>query len=131
MKVKIKIPTEVEISHVRMSVAVRYDEEDMPNDFPFREGDMWNVTIEIDTGKIVGWPEGKSWDLDMKVCDEGSYYLLAADGSTISGIQAKYVPNGVIPGRYGDYVQLNINKNGAITNWPLHPNLSAFFGDAE
>lgn len=103
----------------------------MPNDFPFREGDMWKAKVEIDTGKIVGWPEGKSWDLDMKVCDEGSYYLLDSEGNTVADIQDNYVPNGVIPGRYGDYVELNINTQGVITNWPKKPNLSAFFEDEE
>lgn len=29
---------------------------------------------------------------------------------------------------YGDYVELEIDENGIITNWPKRPDISAFFG---
>lgn len=126
MKVKILIPTEVEITHVRIEVAVRYDEEDIPNDFPLRDGDMWKGTVEINTGKILDWPVGKSGDMYMKVCDEGSYYLLDAEGKEVLSIEGNYVPNNLIPGEFGDYIELNIDKNGIITNWPKRPSLEDF-----
>lgn len=123
---KVSIPTTVDITHVKMEVAVRYDEEDMPNDFPFREGDMWKVLIEIETGKINDWPTGKAGDIYMKVCDQGSYYLLDKDGNAVMSIEDDYVPNELIPGEYGDYIDLKINNKGIITNWPKHPSIIDF-----
>lgn len=126
MKATIKIEKEVEITHVRVEVAVRYDEEDIPNDFPLRIGDAWKATINIDNGQISDWPVGKTGDMYMKVCDEGSYYLLDTEGNTILSIENDYVPNGLIPGSYGDYIELKINENGIITNWPKEPSIDEF-----
>jgi hypothetical protein len=117
MKRVIVIQKEVDIKKVRVSVAVRYDEEDIPNDFPMRSGNMWNATIDIETGKILDWPQGKSGNLHMKVCDEGSYYLLDENDEEVLSIEGDYVPNGLIPGTYGDYIDLKIDSTGTITNW--------------
>ena len=129
MKKTIFKPKEVEAKFVCVALPVRYDEEDIPNDFPLRLGDMWTATIEIDTGRIEGWPQGRSEDLYMKVCDEGSYFILDEDHKQLAGIESDYVPHGLIPGEYGDYVDFKINADGVITNWPNNPNLSAFFED--
>lgn len=122
------IPTtkEVDITHVRLSVAVRYEEEDMPNDFPFREHDMWNPVIEMATGKIVDWPKGLAHDLHMKVCDQGSYHLVDASGVTVLSIENDYVPNDLIPGEFGDYIEMKIDEDGVITNWPKNPSIDSF-----
>ena len=40
-----------------------------------------------------------------------------------------YVPNALLPGNYGDYLSLNINENGLITNWRPDANLSDFEED--
>lgn len=57
MKMTVLQPVEIEVSHILIAVAVRYEEEDIPNDFPLRDGDMWRGKVEIDTGKIEGWPD--------------------------------------------------------------------------
>ena len=131
MKTKIRVEKEVDIKYVELNVAVRYDEEDMPNDFPFRKGDMWNVTVEIDTGQILNWPKGVSLGFYMKVCDQGSYYLKDDNFKTVAKIENDYVPNGVIPGEYGDYIEMQINENGVIENWPKEDEVDfgEFFGD--
>ena len=120
------ITKEVDIKWVQMDLAVRYDDEDIPYDFPLRKGDLWSAKVEIDTGKIEGWPQGKTGEMYMKVCDEGSYWLMDADGNVIDAIERDYVPNSLIPGEYGDYVELNIDENGIITNWLKHPSLEDF-----
>jgi hypothetical protein len=117
MKRVITVMKEVDIKKVRVSVAVRYDEEDIPKDFPMRSGNMWNATIDIETGKIFDWPQGKSGNLHMKVCDEGSYYLLDENDEEVLSIEGDYVPNRLIPGTYGDYIDLKIDSTGTITNW--------------
>ena len=127
MKLIIKKPTEIEIDSVRICVAVRYDDEDMPNDFPLRRGDIWDATVKIDTGEIAGWPKGKTAEIYMKICDEGKYQLLDASGKMIAERVNEYVPHGVVPGKYGDYINLVINADGIITNWPKHPDVDVFF----
>ena len=127
MKLKVKIEQEVEISTVHIEVAVRYEEEDIPNDFPLRKDDLWIADVDIDTGRIKDWPIGKSGRLSMKVCDEGTYTLLDKTGKIIATRAQDYVPNDLIPGEYGDYIDLKIDAQGFITNWPKKPNLSEFF----
>ena len=58
MKFTLQTPVDYEVTHVRVVLPVRYEEEDIPNDFPLREGDVWTATIELSTGKISEWPQG-------------------------------------------------------------------------
>jgi len=133
MKFTVNKPVEVEISHVLINVPVRYGEEEIPNDFPLRDGETWRATVELDTGKIVEWPADKPerHSLSMKVRDEGTYKLLDPrgnqEGRTSPGY---YVPHGVVPGEFGDYIHLEI-EGGIITNWPKKPDVSAFFADED
>lgn len=117
MKFTVRRTVTLDVKYVRLSVAVRYDDDDMPYDFPFRVNDLWDVTIDIDTGRILDWPQGVSHDLCMKVCDDGSYWLLSEDKSVVSAIENDYVPHSVIPGSYGDYIELDIDPTGLIRNW--------------
>ncbi len=127
MTIHIPSKKEVEITHIKMDLPVRYQEEDIPNDFPLRKGDMWSVVVNIDTGEIANWPKGKSGRVSMKVCDEGTYTLLDKDGKEVAKIEQDYVPNDLVPGEYGDYVRLTINAGGVITNWPRDPDVNEFF----
>lgn len=126
MKTTVTQPAEVEITEVHVRFPVRFGEEDIPNDFPLRTGDVWAARIEIDTGRIIGWPQGKSGDLYLKVCDEGVYELRNASGR-VAIRTGEYVPHGVIPGEYGDYVSFVISADGVIADWPKRPDVSAFF----
>ena len=123
MKITITRPVEIEVTHIKLELPVRYEEEDMPNDFPLRVKDRWVATIDLETGYIEGWPAGKEGEFYMKVCDEGVYTLLARapdgiDREIVAELSGEYVPHGVVPGEYGDYVHLKINGHGIITNWP-------------
>jgi hypothetical protein len=131
MKVTIYVPTEVEIKTVRVEIAVRYGEEDIPNDFPFRVGDMWIATIDIDKGKIIDWPQGKTGSFCMKICDEGSYFLQDVEGKEVLSIESNYVPNALLPGEYGDYLELDIDETGTITNWLEDADLSDFLPEED
>ena len=127
MRFTVTKPVEIQVSFVRIAVAVRYEDEDMPFDFPGRIGDMWSVTVDIETGKILDWPEGVKHELYMKVCDEGSYYLLDSDMEAVGQIEQDYVPHGVVPGKYGDYIEMDIRSDGTIGNWPKRLDVSDFF----
>lgn len=131
MKTKIKIEKEVEIKWVFIRIPIRYGDEDVPFDFPLRVGDIWEASINIDSGEIENWPKGKSGNLYAKVCDEGYYELIDENDNSIGRIVDDYVPNDLIPGEYGDYVDLKIDKNGKITNWPQEPDVSEFFNNEE
>ena len=133
MKVKIpitKVVEVVDIKYITIEIAVRYEEEDIPMNAPMRDGDLWKASVDIDTGKIIDWPQGQTLDLYMKVCDEGTYRLFDADWTELACIDG-YVPNGIVPGRYGDYVGLKIDKLGVITNWPTKPTFDDFWPQIE
>lgn len=127
MRVYRTIIEEVDIQSIEVILPVRYGDEDIPYDAPMRRGDMWQASIDIDTGVIYHWPQGKTLDMFMKVVDGGSYIL--RDGNdTIIAERNDYVPHGIIPGEYGDYVDFKIDATGRITNWPKNIDLSAFEG---
>lgn len=116
MKLTILKPFVIEVDAIRCVLPVRYEEEDMPYDFPHRVGDVWEIWIDIETGQIRDWPTGQEpYSLCMKVCDSGSYYLMHGQ-EEIEAIEEDYVPN-CIPGDYGDYVKFEIDASGRITNW--------------
>jgi hypothetical protein len=129
MKTKIPVLTKIEITHVLISVPVWYGEDDIPNNFPLREDDRWQAKVQIDTGKIEGWPQdyGPTSISNMKVTDGGTYKLLGPKGEVLATIDQDYVRNRLIPGEYGDYISLQIDEHGVITNWPKHPDVSKFF----
>lgn len=129
MKITINRPVEIEVKYVRLVVPVNYGDEDMPNDFPGRdEDDYWTAEIDVDTGRIENWP-GLAHQLFMKVCDEGSYYLLDAAKNEVAKLEDHGVPHGVIPGEDGDYIELKIEHDGTIKNWPKRMRFAAFFAD--
>jgi hypothetical protein len=116
MEFTVQRPCKINVTHVRIDVPVNYGTEDIPADFPHRDGDSWKVEVEIDTGQINNWPICEPCKIEMKVVDEGIYTLLGSDGA-ICEIIDDYVPHCLIPGEYGDYIVLEIDENGVITNW--------------
>jgi len=137
MRVSVKIMQEVEIKTIVIDIAPRHigdsDDDDMPTDFPLLNSNkaFWQARVDIDTGVIEGWPQGDAREMNVKVCDQGRYTLLDADSKEVARIIDDYVPNGVVPGEYGDYVELSIDETGRITNWPEKPDVSAFFDEVD
>lgn len=126
MKATVKATKEIDVKYVLVTVPVKYDNEDLPEDFFGRHGDLWCVMIDVDTGVIRGY-RGEPFDLSMKVVDQGSYELLDIDHQLLAEIDQDYVPHGLIPGRYGDYIEFKIDANGKITNWHKNPSVDEFF----
>ena len=128
---------EMEVKYVKVELPIRYEEEDMSKNFPLRYEkpsdkngyDWWQATIEIATGKILEWPSGETGQFYMKVCDEGSYFLLDENQQIITAIEVDYVPNSLLPPTdgYGDYVAFEIQADGVITNWYKNPVVTEFF----
>lgn len=97
------------------------DSDNIPEDYPFLKDGRLDLYIDIDTKQILNTPKQENLELGglnlfEKVVDTGSYYLLDEHKNTIASIREDYVPN-CIPNEYGDYVDLEVNENGIVTNW--------------
>jgi hypothetical protein len=138
MKMKIKVTKDVEVKTLHVEAGVRYWEdatvngvEDGAGDLiPFREGDYWKPVIDIETGKVLDWPQGVKADIHYKVCDDGAYTLKDENGETIKMIDG-YVPKIMSPGGigYGDYIIMRIDEQGQIDNW--QPTLREFTRESD
>lgn len=136
MKARILRPVEVDIRTCQVKAGVRYWEDatvDGVEDtegllIPCREGSLWCPEIDVDSGTILNWRKGVKAKVHYKVCDSGSYYLRDAEGKDVLWIEEDYVPNGLIPGKYGDYIEMDIDAEGRILNWPKSPHISEFEG---
>lgn len=131
IKVEIKQLMEVNIKTLLINAPVHYGDEDIPYDFPGRDGDNWKAEIDIDLGKIRNWPQGREEDMFLTVKDAGSYFLYSEEGKEIARIEQDYVPNDLIPGEYGDVIQLDIAADGKIKNWKKNPGFGEFFNKGD
>ena len=112
----IPIPRFIEIHAIRCVLPVMYDTEDIPNDFPGREGDILTITIDLDGdtfGHVRDWPHPLTADLHMRVTDKGQYYLLDADDRVIAQRVDDYVPSCVCVS-YNKYFDLCVDPNGKV-----------------
>ena len=133
-KLTITRPVEVEVAFLKAECGVRYwedaevngerEDDDNPT-IPCRAGDSWCPVIDLETGKIEGWPEGVTARTHYKVCDAGRYTLLDAERVEVASIDG-YVPAITAPGggSYGDYIVMEIGPDGVIANWTV--DLSCF-----
>lgn len=130
MKIFLKVEKEFDANYLLVSAGVRYWEgaeidgvEDKDGTLiPFKDGDYWCPLIDIEKGVIVGWPQGTTAKIHYKVCDNGIYKLLDGDLSTIA-YKEGYVIDSMCPSGngYGDYIIMNVNKNGNIREWNFYP----------
>jgi len=133
---KIVTEKEVEIKYLKIKAGVRYWEDATVNGvddedgslIPFKNGKMWEPTIDIDQGVVIHWPIGTTARIHYKVCDDGSYYLLTESGSIVLSIEEYYVPEIACPEErgYGDYIIMNVDESGKISNWPSNPCIEDF-----
>lgn len=133
--VDVKKRVTFDIKWLCIEAAVRYDEEDMPNDFPGRKGDMWCVRVDVDTGQIwhkstETWPAGmQPKRLCMKVCDCGNYELRDVNDEVVARRENDYVPYDVGIGG-GDYIEMEIGADGVIKDYRFW-DIEAFTEDNE
>jgi hypothetical protein len=122
MKFKYKTVVTVDAIYLKARLGIRYWDEDVflngepvgDGEFPGRDGDDWNVIIDLDSGVIQDWPQGATANVDAKVADDGDYYLLDDTKQVVYSREAMYVPR-ILGG--GDYVSLIINAQGKIYGW--------------
>ena len=139
MKITLKIDQETEVTTLRCKMGVRYWEDAVVNGdnednespkIPFGGGSQWVIDIDLASGRISNWPSGVTASTHYKVCDDGVYELLDADGVSVARIDG-YVPNMLAPNGegYGDYVILDIGPDGVIDGWRV--DMSCFDGEDE
>lgn len=87
---------------------------------PCREGGLWKPIIRLVDGKIMGWPDDTTADINYKVCDAGSYFLSDPGGNTIAKYRGHYVPDSFLcvgDTGYGDYIIFSVAAGGKIVGW--------------
>jgi hypothetical protein len=136
--VTIKQTVDALVRFLKVEAGVRYWEDADVNDepdedgklIPFRVGDTWCPTIDLDGGFVVDWPKATTANVHYKVCDEGVYTLLDDTGEPVRQIEG-YVPKIMSPGGsgYGDYIIMSIDGEGSIADWRV--SLDEFDGDDE
>jgi hypothetical protein len=89
---------------------------------PCREGNSWKPSIELATGKILGWPMGTTADIHYKICDDGDYWLADLEGNKLYKWAGDYVPDRLLcvgDSGYGDYIILKVRADGRIADWVM------------
>jgi hypothetical protein len=127
MKIEIKKIVEVEAHAMAVLAQVRYWDDAIVNGvsdedgnlIPCRKRDLWNPTIDIDSGIIKDWPLGTTAEVHYKVCDLCGFKVLGADDEILFEEKGCYVPLILCPGGkgYGDYIVMNIDSSGKIDGW--------------
>lgn len=134
---RLEVGTSAVFSPVRLLVSaeVRYWEDAEINgiqdteegdNIPLKVGNLWKPRIELETGRVLDWPQGTTADIHYKVCDQGEYWLEDADGKRLKW-KGSYVPNDLLAigdNGYGDYIILKIAAEGIIVGWEV-PTLDA------
>lgn len=125
-QISLNIEAKYDVAKLRAECGVRYWEDGIVNDcedadgdlIPLRDGDSWNIVVDVDTGVIEGWPKGTTANLHYKVADAGVYSLVSRTGDVII-TKDGYVPEMLSPAGegYGDYVIMNIGADGKIDGW--------------
>ena len=128
---KRKKSTEVEVKTLRIKIDVYH--KDISEKFPLSRKVSFDfrrlcLDIDIETGIVKKWPQGRKGELFAKIVDNGRYYLLDENDKVVVSREWYYVPNSIIPPKdgYGDYIELIVDKTGKITNWYENPDLSDF-----
>lgn len=107
--------------------------EDTDGEMPLRHGDNWRITIDVDNGRIIDWPRGNTAKVSYKVCDAGIYTIQDDEFNVILRRENSYVPSSLCIGEngYGDYIRLEINKDGFIQGWRFleYEDWESYFGD--
>lgn len=133
IEIEVKSAQKAAVKYLKAEAGVRYWEDAEVNGqddedgelIPCRVGETWAPVIDLETGIIQNWPAGTVAKIHYKVCDDGRYALLDAEGEEVCAIEG-YVPSIMCPADngYGDYIIMNIGENGQIDEW--YVDLEAF-----
>ena len=79
----------------------------------------WQITIDLENVKVLGWPQGGEARVFYKVCDDGTYFLLDGDKNGLKEVDC-YIPDmlSYIDDGYGDYIDMKIDGDGNLVGFP-------------
>ena len=127
MKFTTQTPTEYKIHTITtITICIPANDDEIAPNAPMRKDDMWEIDINVDSKSVNNWPTGETMNLSACVADSGCYYLKTDTGEIITSLEEEYVPNKLLPGAYGDYLELDIDEYGTINNWLKDANFSDF-----
>ena len=123
--------TKVEVTTLHVNARVRYWEYATVNGIedaagtliPFRDDDCWRPSIDLATGRIIGWPAGTKADIHYEVCDDGEYWLTRTEGNRLVW-KGHCVPDDLLCptySGYGDYIIMKVDGDGLIEGWRVPP----------
>ena len=125
--IQVKELIDKKVKYLKVDVEPRYWDDATINGvedtegalIPCKEGKSWKPLIDLDTGKIINWEEGKVARVHYKVCDDGEYWLLGEDYKEVLKYTGYYVPDILDTSNegFGDYLIMNVNEKGMIENW--------------
>lgn len=143
---------ELQVQACFLHISIPYNKEDEL--ITFDDGLMTNLEVEEDfvlpmlnaetqrldfvvnlkDGKMQNWKESDGYlRMWAKVRDSGTYTLLDADKQPFCQI-CGYVPFKLMPPfeeGAGDYIELAVNADGTINDWPQNPDLSDFVEEGQ
>lgn len=108
---------------------IKETEENLNMPFVTEGGELrkhnWKFTIDVETGKILGWPQGTDACVFYKVCDQGIYEYKDVVGNLLYKEEWDYVPRFLQINEEGwnDYIFIDIDENGYIENWKFNSKL--------
>lgn len=123
----VTVSKDVPVKYLLADMEVRYwddckvngieDDDDDPK-MPLKFGDAWIICVDLETGRIVDWPQGITAQTYYTIGDAGIYSVLDADKNEVAKIDG-YVPSMLSPedSGHGDYAIMNIDENGFIQNF--------------
>lgn len=127
MKIELNVTKEYDVNILLAEPCPRYWEDSKVDGvedtvdgtlIPCKDGDVWRLRIDVSTGQILNWKQGVTADVHYKVCDNGRYAILDHQDNEITSIDG-YVPTCLCPKEsgYGDYIIMDIDKDGFIQGW--------------
>lgn len=134
MQITVDRPVQIAVDAIRLRLPIRYPEDfdeevgaDFPEQFIGPNRSSLTVVLDLDSRKVRDWPAGKTANVYIKVCDEGTYELLAGE-RVVARRADDYVPS-CVPGEFGDYFVMKIATDGSIDGWrPDVQSVAAEFG---
>ena len=83
---------------------------------PHVHNGKFEILINMKTGVIVGW-KGHAGSYEFKVADNAEIRFYGENKIGLFNIKQTYISNLMLPGEFNDYLYLDIDDNGKITNW--------------
>ncbi len=143
MKMNINIRTTVDVKTLFIKAGVRYWQDGEVNgqdDISFEEQEkgvkprmpfavltgkktgiapkgeyQWQIKIDLESGKILDWPQGTTAKVHYKTCDDNTFIILDEHGNQIGQEYMSYVPPFL--GEEGDYIIFEILEDGTIKDF--------------